>query len=165
MCRQAFRQDSCIKILIFWGKPIAWLTRYKLDSWNRSRSPSPLDCWHSNQRTSPLCWAFGVFFIFSSEGGIILSMNNCCNVFSLLSSGFLCKPATKRKKSSSKIFTRTNFIQIFQQVVSWHIRKCQHSIQGGGTIMTYAYISTEHSMGSSNSSTLYWQSTLWHRRM
>ncbi len=33
------------------------------------------------------------------------------------------------------------------QVVPRHIRICQHSTQGGGNIMTYAYMSKEHSRG------------------
>ncbi len=93
----------------------------------------------------PTVLSFGVFFPFSSEVGIILNMKYCCNVLCLLSSGFLCKTASKQKKVHQKISTRTNFMQIFPEVVPWHIRICQHSTQGGGNIMTYAYMSTEHS--------------------
>ena len=58
-------------------------------------------------------------------------------------------PAKKQanKKVHQKIFTRTNLKQIFPRVIPQHIRICQHSTHGGGNLMTYAYVSTEHSRG------------------
>ena len=38
-------------------------------------------------------------------------------------------------KKNQKIFTRTNFTQIFLQVVPRHIPVCQQSTQGGCTVM------------------------------
>ncbi len=98
-------------------------------------------------KDEPTVLSFWCFFLFPSEGGFILSMKYCCNVFCLLSCEFLCKTASKQKKVHQKIFTRTNYMQISPWVVPWHIHICQHSTQGGGNIMTYAYMSTERSRG------------------
>ncbi len=77
------------------------------------------------------CAELLVFFsFFSSEGSIILFMKYCFNVFCLLSSGFLCKAASKQKKVHQKIYTRTNFMEIFPQIVPRHMCICQHSTQG-----------------------------------
>ncbi len=93
------------------------------------------------------CAELLVFFLFFSNGDIILNVKYCCNVFCLLSTWFLCKTDSKQKKVRRKIFTRTNFTQIFPHIVPWHTRVCQQSTEGGGNFLTYTGMSTEQSRG------------------
>ena len=160
-CKEFSNRDFCIllprpcdKLDMTWGQD-QWPGVYGKTGWNQCAllleksvpsTPWLLTFKSKDKPTVLSLWCF--FFVFSSEGVFILIMKYCFNGFCLFSIGFFCKTASKQKKVHQKIFTGTNFMHIFPQVVPQQKCICQHSTQESGNIMTYAYMSTEHSRGN-----------------